>query len=421
MKKPLLLVLIRLGLASLSAAEPAGTRAGGSGEESDWPIWRGPEHKGLSRETAWTWQWGSNGPTVLWRASVGKGFSSFAVVGDRVYTLGNTDDQDTVYCLAADTGAILWRHSYPCELQPLAYEGGPSATPAVDGERVYTFSKGGDLFCLQTSSGKVIWSRKFELWPYQEGDWRNTWRYASSPLVVGDRLFLSLGQAGTAFRKEDGAVVWQSAAGHPGYSSPVPWNSGDGEALVFFSGRALLGVQGVSGRLLWRIPWKTLWDLNAADPIIHQNRMFVSSGNGVGCAMFDLSVTPPRELWRNKNLKTTVNSAVLWLGCIYGFNDTDLSCLSWETGEALWSTRDVRKGSLIVAAGKLILLSETGRLVVAEPNPKGYQPLAQAQVLDGRCWTTPVLCRGRLLARDAAGQVVCLNLRKRGRTQGQAP
>jgi outer membrane protein assembly factor BamB len=386
-----------------------------AGPGFDWPCWRGAERDGIARETDWTWQWNAEGPAVLWRASVGKGFSSFAVANSRVYTLGNEEGTDTVYCLAADTGAVLWRHSYPCELQPLSYEGGPGATPAVDGRHVFTFSKGGDLFCLEATDGRVVWSKKFEPWPYQEGDWRNTWRYAGSPLVVKERLLLSLGQAGAAFAKADGTVLWQSPAGHPGYSSPVPFRAGADAAVAFFSGRAVVGVEQASGRRLWSLPWKTLWDLNAADPIIANGRLFVSSGNGTGCALYDLSVDPPRELWRNRNLKCTMNSAVLWQGHLYGFNDTHLACVSWETGEELWSTRAVRNGSLLVAAGKLILLSETGRLVVAEASPAEYRPLAQADVLEGRCWTTPVLSHGRLLVRNAIGQVVCLDVRSAAR------
>lgn len=409
------LLLIQQALMSVCGlCQAADARAAREAADHDWPCWRGTEHNGITPETAWTWQWNSNGPTVLWRASVGKGFSSFAVAKGRVYTLGNTAETDTVYCLAADTGAVLWRHSYPCELQPLAYEGGPGATPAVDDGRVYTFSKGGDLFCLDAETGKVIWSKKFNPWPHQEGDWKNTWRYSGSPLVMGDRLYMSLGKHGAAFNKKDGSVIWQSPAGHPGYSSPVPFRSGTDGALVFFSGRAVIAVEETAGKQLWTVPWKTLWDLNAADPIIHAGRMFISSGNGVGCAMFDTSSLPPRELWRNKNIKSTLNSAVLWQGNLYGFNDTHLSCISWETGEEKWNTREVQKGSVIIAGDKLILLSETGKLVVAATNPKAWQPLAQAQILTGRCWTTPVLSHGRLLARNAAGQVVCLNLRPSG-------
>lgn len=371
----------------------------------------------MSRESDWSWSWGTNGPAVLWRASVGKGFSSFAVANGRVYTLGNEEDKDTVYCFSAETGEVHWRHTYPCELQPLSYEGGPSATPAVEGNRVFTFSKGGDLICLDAEKGSVVWSRKFEPWPYREGDWRNTWRYASSPLVVGGRVFLNLGECGTAFNMQDGTVVWASPAGHPGYSSPVPFRMGETDALAFFSGRAVFGVERNSGKQLWHVPWKTLWDLNAADPIIENDQMFVSSGNGVGCALFDLKENPPKELWRNKNLKTTMNAAVAWQGYLYGFNDSALACISWKTGEEQWTTRDLRKGSGIIAGDKLLLLSETGKLVIAQPNPQEFRPLAEAKILDGRCWTAPVLSHGRLYARNAEGQVVCLDMRASPKAQ----
>lgn len=386
---------------------------------ADWPCWRGPNHNGITSEADWCWEWGTNGPPVLWRGKVGRGFSSFAIANNRVYTLGNTDKTDTIFCFDAATGEVLWKHSYSCDPQPLSYEGGPSATPAVHGGCVYTFSKEGHVFCLDAETGKVIWSRQYEVWPQQAGDWPNTWRYAGSPLVLSGRLVLSMGQAGRALDPKDGTLLWESPAGHPGYSSPVPFQSSAEEELAFFSGHAVLAVEARTGRQIWRIPWQTLWDLNAADPIIDGSRMFVSSGNGVGCALFDLDANPPRELWRNKNLKTLMNSPVLWRGFLFGFNDTDLSCLSWETGEVKWRTREVRKGSLVLAGTKLILLSETGKLVVAEPTERSYEPLAQGQILQGRCWTTPVLSGKRIFARNAEGDVVCLDASSRGIDQGR--
>ena len=384
---------------------------GQEGTGRDWPCWRGPERNGISRETGWTWQWGSEGPKVCWRASVGNGFSSFAVADSRVYTLGNMGGTDTVFCFDAETGKILWRHSYLCDPQPLSYEGGPSATPAVDGTHVFTFSKGGDLFCLDVQTGNAVWSKKFQPWPQLPGDWKNTWRYAGSPLVQEERLVMSVGQAGLALSKTDGAVIWESAAGHPGYSSPVPFSTQQGQAVAFFSGHAVVGAVAGSGRQLWRVPWNTQWDLNAADPIIYGGKMFVSSGNGIGCALFDITVDPPAELWRNRKIKNMMNSSILWQGNVFGFNNTHLACISWDTGKLNWTTRDLRKGSLTVADGKLILLGETGKLVVAEATDQNYKPLAKAQVLDGRCWTTPVFARGRIYVRNAAGQVVSLDVR----------
>jgi len=153
--------------------------------------------------------------------------------------------------------------------------------------------------------------------------------------------------------------------------------------------------------------------MNAADPIIHEGRLFVSSGNGTGCAQFELEQPRPRERWRTKNLRTPMNSAVLWQGYLYGFNDADLTCVEWETGEKKWSEPSLRRGSLMIADGTLILLSETGKLVVAQASPQAYRPQAQAQILNGRCWSVPVLSQGLLYARNAQGDAVCLDLRQK--------
>ena len=394
-----------LALLGLAAVLPCAVRA------ADWPGWRGPDRTGVSRETAWSHDWGEGGPAVRWRAALGKGFSSFAVVAGRVYTAGNSNRTDLVHCFDAATGRVLWTHSRPCDPQPLSYEGGPSATPLVAGGRVFTFGKDGGLFCLEALSGRVIWSRSFPLWPRLEGDWANTWRYAGSPWLSGNRLFLALGQAGACLDSRDGSVLWQSTNGHPGYSSPVPFSAGDTPGVAFFAGHALTGVEAATGRPLWRLPWNTLWDLNAADPVFQSNRVFVASGNGVGCALYDLAANPPRLVWKNKNLKPLMNSAVFCQGSLYGFNDTHLSCLDWETGREEWASRDLRKGSLLLAGDRLLALDETGLLAAIKPDRRAFTPLAKARVLPGRCWTTPVLADGLLYARNAAGDMVCLDLR----------
>jgi hypothetical protein len=155
--------------------------------------------------------------------------------------------------------------------------------------------------------------------------------------------------------------------------------------------------------------------MNAADPILCDGKLFVSSGNNSGCALYDLSAHPPRELWRNKNLKTPMNSAVLWQGHLYGFNDSELVCVAWTTGELMWSERSVRRGSLVLADGHLVALSENGLLSVAPASPKAFRPLLKSHVLDGRCWTAPALSQGLLYVRNAQGEAVCLRARSQRR------
>src|SRR5688572_24394584 len=79
----------------------------------DWPRWRGPDGNGISKETGWTTAWPKEGPKQLWKASVGIGFSGVTVADGRVFTLGNSNETDTVFCFEEKSGRELWKHSYP--------------------------------------------------------------------------------------------------------------------------------------------------------------------------------------------------------------------------------------------------------------------------------------------------------------------
>jgi hypothetical protein len=104
-------VLCSFVLPALVVLTMPGRRAAGA----DWPNYRGPDHNGISKETDWNSNWGAAGPKILWKKSLGTGFSTTAVAAGRVYNMGNSGkDTDTVYCLDAQTGQELWKYSYPC-------------------------------------------------------------------------------------------------------------------------------------------------------------------------------------------------------------------------------------------------------------------------------------------------------------------
>src|SRR5947209_15514755 len=206
---------------------------------SDWPNWRGPSHNGISEEAGWTTAWPSEGPKQLWKASVGTGFSSVAVAHGRLFTLGNSAEIDTVFCLDAESGKEIWKHSYPCALEPIYHEGGPGSTPTADGERVYTMSKRGHLFCFDAATGKILWEKDL-LGDLHVG--RPRWGFAGSPLMEGNLVILNLGTAGTALDKATGKIVWTSGTNASGYATPVPYSVDGDRSVVIFSGKALFGV-----------------------------------------------------------------------------------------------------------------------------------------------------------------------------------
>jgi outer membrane protein assembly factor BamB len=185
--------------------------------------------------------------------------------------------------------------------------------------------------------------------------------------------------------------------------------------IVVFKGEALVGLDQKDGTELWRTPWKTDYDVNAASPLIFgADRVFISSGYNTGCALFQISGGQAKQLWKNKNLRAQINSPVPWDGRIYGIDNNasgNLVCLNAGTGDELWEERTVKGGSLIASEGKLIVLTEKGDLVVVDASTPKFRQVSRAtKVLGGRCWVQPTLVRGLLYLRDNEGDLVCLQM-----------
>lgn len=381
---------------------------------ADWPNWRGPEFTGVSVETEWSAQWPATGPTLLWEAEVGIGFSSITVAEGRAYTMGNQDDQDVVTCLDAQTGQILWTHRYAEPRKANLYKGGPNATPTIAHGKVFTLSKEGKVFCLQADTGAVVWRRDIMT---EDQAKKPMWGFSSSPLVRGETVYLNAGATGMALRARDGSLLWQNGTGPAGYASLVPYGQEGGAPLIVFSGTEVAGVSSGTGEILWRQKWKTGWKVNAADPLVVAHGVFVASGHGKGCAYFKIDDPVVTEVYHSKTLRSQCYGGVLYRGYVYGF-DGDVNkragalvCLEPQTGQTMWRQEKMGVGALMVAGDRLLVLENRGRLTVARAQPGGFEKLASAQILEGTCWTVPTLANGLIYARNAAGHLVCLDVR----------
>lgn len=378
----------------------------------DWPQWRGPDRDGISRETDWSAKWPVSGPRQLWKASIGTGYAGVSVANGRVYTIGNTDDNDWVICLDAATGAVKWKHTYPCDPEdPNGYPG-PRCTPAVEGDRVYSVSRLGHLFCFEAATGKVVWSKVLTK-AYKAREPK--WGYAGSPLVEGGLLLVEVGAKGAAlvaFDKLTGAEVWKSGDDNAGYSSAVAYGSGPDRAVLMLHARALVARRVSDGRELWRHPWKTDYDVNAATPIVAGDRVFISSGYGHGGVLLQMTAGAPKVLWESESMRTQMNPCVLIDGHLYGFDEKQLTCLELATGKVKWTEKKFGKGSVMAADGKLILLGERGLLGTAQATPDGYREISSAQVIGGKdVWVVPVLANARIYVRSK-GELVCVDVSK---------
>ena len=381
----------------------------------DWPQWRGPDHNGISTEKGWLDQWPASGPAIAWRAQVGLGFSSFVVAEGRAYTVGHAEKKDTVFCFDTNTGKVVWKHAYPSELGDKYFDGGTTGTPTIDGDRVYWLSRWGDTFCFNAADGKVIWNKNVQ----KETQARvPDWGFTGAPLVQGDQLILNVGDAGLALDKKTGTILWQSAPKIAGYSTPLPVKMGNDALAVFASGQSYVAVKLKDGKEAWRIKWLTQYDVNAADPIIEGDRVFISTGYGKGSGLFKLGGATPEEIWKSKALRTQMNGAVLYQGHLYGMDGDSggkgpLKCLDLATGSEKWKQDGFGTGGVIIVDGKLIVLSAKGELIVAPATPTEFKPISRAQVLGGKCWTAPVLADGRIYCRNSKGEVVVVDVRKK--------
>ena len=376
---------------------------------ADWPQWRGPRRDGTSPAKGLFTDWKRHPPKVLWRASVGTGFSSIAVSGGLAFTMGNRAATDTVYAFDAETGRVRWKHSYRCDLAPLRHEGGPFATPTVDGGRVYTLSKLGHLFCFEAAAGRVVWQVDLVK---ATGTQRSNYGFAGSPLVSGKLLILNAGPAGAALDKATGRVVWKSTGDiKPGHASPLPIAIGGRSGVLIMAKTQMVIVETAGRRVLLKRPitGEGMRIYKIADPLLVGKKVFITATYGYVSTLLGVADGKVSEVWRNKNLTSKFLSPVLVDGHIVGGHlERTFRCLDPATGEVKWEQRFA--GSVIVAGGACLILKTTGELVLADVTGKAYKELGRTQALKGKCWTAPALSGGRVYCRNARGDLVCLDI-----------
>lgn len=379
----------------------------------DWPNFRGPRYDGISRETGLKSR--TDQPLkLIWERDVGPAFSSFAIVGDRLFTCGTIDKKQTLLCLNAKTGEPIWQT--PFEEQYVERQGGDGtrATPTVDGQRVYVLGALGTVACFNAADGTDVWKQRFGDVP--------TWGYSGSVLIEGDRAIVAVGSKSgglRAFDKASGKELWTVGDDAASYASPYPFTMDGQRYVVGFLAKSVVIVT-PEGQEVCRIPWKTDWDVNAAGPIFHDGHLFISSGYDTGSALFKLKRDGDKltaeQLWKSKVLLSKFQTAILHQGHLYCSDQRSLYCVDFLKGEKRWRELRVgeykaKDGTLVMAEGNLYFLTEKGELVIAPADPEKFTELARARILDGLCWSVPVIHDGKLYARDLK-RLVCFDLKK---------
>ncbi|MFN9457932.1 MAG: PQQ-binding-like beta-propeller repeat protein [Acidobacteriota bacterium] len=422
----------------------------------DWPGFLGPRHNGTSLETKLKPRFPAGGPPLLWELPKGTGYSSPAIVGDRLVFLHRQGANEVVECLHPETGERYWQHTYSTAFEDrYGYNNGPRSSPVIVGARVFTIGAEGKLHCLELASGKFLWKRDL-LAEYKVP--QDFFGVASTPLAWQDRLIINVGAPGgptvIALEQTTGKQIW--GAGKEwgaSYASPIPATiHGQPRVLVLAGGESrpptggLLCLDPRSGKVDFTFPWrsKSYESVNASCPVAIGNQIFISASYKTGGAL--LEVTPdfqPKLLWTTPEFGLHFNTPIHQDGYLYGFDgrnepDASLACLELKTGKIAWRTNpewtdtlsngdqsrqqlmSTYRGNLLQADGRYLALGELGHLLWMELTPKGYKELSRAWLFAAReTWSLPVLSRGLLyvvqhsrdVLKNTPPRLLCYDLR----------
>lgn len=378
---------------------------------ADWTQWRGPGRDNHSPDKSIVASFPEGGPKKLWMfENAGKGYSSFSLAGDRLFTMGSRDDIEHVICLDRKSGKELWA----APLGPVytnRWGDGPRSTPTVDGDSVYALTGRGVLGCVSAADGKVRW--KVDLVKDHGGELQG-WGYTESVLVDGDRVVCTPGgKKGTmlALNKKDGKPLWQSKDldENAQYSSPILIQFQNQPQYVQRTMQSVFGISPADGKLLW----KTSYPGRVAvipTPIHADGIVYVTAGYGCGCKAVKLGGEDPETLYQEDVITNHHGGVILVDGHIYGHSDKGgWSCQDLKSGKVLWQDKGTGKGTCVYVAGKLVTLAEDdGTVALIDASTSGYkehgkfklEPQSQIRSKDGRIWTHPVVLDGRLYLRD---------------------
>ena len=392
---------------------------------NDWPQFLGPNRNGAIAEDNFSGAWPKDGPRLVWERKVGEGFSGPVVSGGKVILFHRIGDQETVECLDAKSGKVLWKADYPTPYHDdFGFDEGPRATPAISGDAVFTFGAEGMLRCWTLDRGVKRWSVDTKA-TFSTG--KGFFGRACSPLVEGDALIVNVGGrdgAGVvAFDKATGKVLWKATSDEASYSSPVVATVGGKRRVFVITREALVALQPDDGKMLFRSPWRPPMhaSVSAAAPLVIGDFIFISASYGTGATLLRYKEGGPERIWASDEaISCHYATPVHRDGFLYGFDgradpglqaESSLRCIELKTGKVRWKEDALKVGTVTLVNDQLLILTERGELVVCAASPDAFKPGARAQILPFVVRAHPALADGFLYARSK-DKLVCVDLRK---------
>ena len=443
--------LVRKGGRLDIKATCAATDAKGTNTQ-DWPCWRGATGDGKSPLKGIRKDW-TGGLKEVWRVSglspARSTWSAPVVQGDKLIVVGKHGYLDEVFCFDADKGgAPLWVAELQGGSGHDGWCGGPTATPAIGGDKVI-LNQSGKYICLNLADGKVIW--KIACFSGGHGP-------GHSPLAWEDLVVLpnvsmpdtNKGIQLVAFKKDSGAFAWGYETGLDcgGYMSPLFLKIDGKDQIVYSANAFACGLDPRTGKPIWKYEPDTKsvsgGGLVCHAPLTDGATVVVTTVFRAPqyakvehvCHPDGLKVENgvAKPVW-NGDYGVMWGDGILKNGYIYTFSGDGLycsgnstfRCVDVKTGTSKWIQERTGCGNVIEVDGNLICLTYTGDLWLVDPSPDGLkkvtewkgaipqQPWRSMGAKDLKnpapCWTTPVVARGKIYLRYS-DSMACYDLTK---------
>jgi outer membrane protein assembly factor BamB len=355
----------------------------------------------------------------VWKKDVGAGFAAPVVSQDRLILFHRRGGSEIVEALDAASGREIWKFEYATKYRDdFGFDEGPRSAPTVAAGRVFSFGAEGMLHCLPFASGKKIWSvDTMSVFQVPKG----FFGAAGSPLIDGNRVLLNVGGANAgivAFDAATGKTLWTATNHQASYSSGVVATIAGERRALFLTRAGLVDVDPATGKVRWDAPWRARMQasVNAASPLVVGDSVFITASYDTGASLVRIGAGGPKQVWgSDESLSAHYATPVHKDGFLYGFHGRQefgqaLRCIELATGKVRWSEEKYGAGTVTLAGDKLLIVRESGDIVLAEASRAGYKPLATAHALPKVVRAYPAIAGGRLYIRNER-TLACLNLK----------
>lgn len=401
----LVLAVLSIGLLNGGAAQLAADDQIGT-----WPQWRGPHRDARYQGGAWPTSLQGDHLTQRWRVELAPSYSGPIVSSDRVFVTETVDKKtEIVRALDRATGRELWKAQWEGAIVVPFFAASNGSwirsTPALDGDRLYVAGMRDLLVCLDANTGQKIWEIDFvKAYESPEPDFG----FVSSPIVLGEFVYVQAGASLAKVNKQTGEVVWrvlQDKGGMFGsaFSSPYFVTLRNTPQLLVQSRTTLAGVNPDSGEVYWQQEVPAFRGMNILTPTPIGDAVFTSSYGGTS-----LLLTPNRtesgwtlqETWSNKAQGYMSTPVVIGDYIYMHLRNRRFVCLDAKTGAEKWTSKPFGEYWSMIANGDMILaLDQRGELLLIRANPEQFDVVDRRSIADNT-WAHLAVCGNELFVRE---------------------